>query len=68
MQVEQAHAPGAVTLTIKTRLSAFAAGTVELRHAIDGQTVERSATVQPGENLLVDTVVTVGLSDFACVG
>src|SRR5690606_35810257 len=39
VQVDQAHGSNSVELSIKTRLFAFAQGSVELEHSIDGQVI-----------------------------
>ncbi|MFD2649036.1 glycoside hydrolase family 2 protein [Devosia albogilva] len=56
VQVDQVHDQNSVELSIKTRLFAFAAGEVELQHAIDGQVITDTVAVQQGENLVVHTV------------
>jgi len=49
--VVQAHASKAVELTVTTRVFAFAEGSVELSHEIDGQHLGGLVPVQPGENV-----------------
>jgi len=56
VQVEQVHGHDSVELSIKTRLFAFAAGSVEIEHRIDGQVITDKVVVQPGENLLTHNV------------
>jgi len=56
VQVEQAHGESGVELSIRTRLFAFAAGTVELEHRIAGQVVTDKLAVQAGENVFTHTV------------
>jgi beta-mannosidase len=53
VQVEQAHARNSVELTIKTRVFAFAEGTVELSHEIDGQRIGGRLPVHSGDNFFV---------------
>ncbi|MCF1741783.1 beta-mannosidase [Paradevosia shaoguanensis] len=53
VQVDQAHGKKSVELQITTRLFAFAEGSVEISHAIDGQTITDKVVVRPGENVLV---------------
>ena len=55
VQVEQAHARNSVELSIRTRLFAFAHGTAEIEHRIDGQVVTDKVVVVPGR--LVNFVV-----------
>ena len=54
--VEQAHGETSVELSITTRVYAFAEGSVELMHEIDGQTIADKVVVRPGENTLVHNV------------
>ncbi|WP_173087478.1 glycoside hydrolase family 2 protein [Devosia sp. 1635] len=56
VQVDQLHRDGAVELTIRTRVFAFAAGEVSISHAIDGQSIRETVAVQRGENLLIHGV------------
>ncbi|WP_160297789.1 beta-mannosidase [Devosia chinhatensis] len=56
VQVDQAHGKDSVELSIKTRVFAFAEGSVELEHAIDGQVIADKVMVRPGENVLTHTV------------
>ena len=56
VQVEQAHGRTSVELSIRTRVFAFAEGSVELSHEIDGQRINDKVAVHPGENLLVSNV------------
>jgi len=51
--VEQAHGAGSVELAIKTRVFAFAAGSIELIHEIAGQKIVDKVAVRPGENVFV---------------
>lgn len=50
--VEQAHGKKSVELSITTRVFAFAEGSVELSHEIDGQRIDDKVVVRPGENVL----------------
>jgi beta-mannosidase len=50
--VEQAHGRHSVELSIKTRLFAFAHGSAEIEHRIDGQVITDKIAVVPGENLV----------------
>ncbi len=56
VQVEQKHTKGKCALTITTRVHAFAEGTVNLTHTIDGQMVGGSKKVMPGENVFTHRV------------
>ncbi len=56
VQIRQKHAPGACELTITTRVFAFASGTVDLVHRIDGQTIGGKRDVVAGETVFVDTL------------
>ncbi|MHA6691556.1 beta-mannosidase [Devosia sp. A449] len=56
VQVDQAHGSNSVELSIKTRLFAFAHGSVELEHHIDGQVIADKLMVQPGENLFTHNI------------
>ncbi len=56
VQVDQAHGKTSVELAIKTRVFAFAEGSVELAHVIDGQTVADKVMVRPGENVFNHTI------------
>ncbi|MET3926153.1 glycoside hydrolase family 2 protein [Devosia sp. 2618] len=56
VQVDQVHGSTSVELSIKTRLFAFAHGSVELEHIIDGQVVTDKVIVQPGENVFTHNV------------
>jgi beta-mannosidase len=56
VQVEQAHGRNSVELAITTRLTAFAEGTVEIEHAIDGQTIVDKVHVRAGEHAFTQTV------------
>ncbi len=56
VQVAQSHGDGACELTITTRVTAFAAGEVELTHRIDGRTIGGKRAVRAGDNVLVDTL------------
>jgi beta-mannosidase len=51
--VEQAHGNNSVELSITTRVFAFAEGSVELTHEIDGQSLTDKVVVRPGENSFV---------------
>lgn len=51
--VEQAHGNNSVELSITTRVFAFAEGSVELTHEIDGQTLTDKVVVRAGENSFV---------------
>ncbi|MDP1730853.1 MAG: glycoside hydrolase family 2 protein [Devosia sp.] len=51
VQVQQAHGRKSVELSITTRVFAFAEGSVELSHAIDGQRLDDKVAVRPGENV-----------------
>ncbi len=51
--VDQAHGNNSVELSITTRVFAFAEGSVELTHEIDGQTLTDKVVVRPGENSFV---------------
>ncbi len=53
VQVEQAHGKKSVELSITTRVFAFAEGSVELNHAIDGQRIDDKVVVRPGENVFI---------------
>jgi beta-mannosidase len=50
--VRQSHGKSWVKLSMKTHIHAFAAGTVEFRHEIDGQTVGGTIEVKAGDNVL----------------
>ncbi len=50
--VEQAHGKKSVELSITTRVFAFAEGSVELTHEVDGQKLADKVVVRPGENAL----------------
>lgn len=52
VQVFQKHRQNKCTLTIVTRLHAFADGQVELKHNIDGQTIGGKKKVAAGENVI----------------
>ncbi|MCB9993452.1 MAG: glycoside hydrolase family 2 protein [Hyphomicrobiaceae bacterium] len=52
VQVDQRHANGNVTLSLKTRIHAVAQGEVNLIHSIAGQVIEKTHQVSPGENEL----------------
>jgi beta-mannosidase len=54
--VEQAHGKKSVELAITTRVFAFAEGSVELTHEIDGQKLADKVVVRPGENTFVHNV------------
>jgi len=54
--VEQAHGKKSVELSITTRVFAFAEGSVELTHEIDGQKLSDKLVVRPGENVFVHNV------------
>ena len=54
--VEQAHGKKSVELSITTRVFAFAEGSVELTHEIDGQKLADKVVVRPGENTFVHNV------------
>ena len=54
--VEQAHGRKSVELSITTRVFAFAEGSVELTHEIDGQKLADKVVVRPGENTFVHNV------------
>jgi beta-mannosidase len=54
--VEQAHGKKAVELSITTRVFAFAEGSVELTHEIDGQKLVDKVVVRPGENTFTHNV------------
>lgn len=49
--VEQVHGKKSVELSITTRVFAFAEGSVELMHEIDGQKLADKVVVRPGENV-----------------
>ena len=51
VEVTQAHGKKSVELSIRTRVFAFAEGSVELSHEIDGQTIADKVVVRPGENV-----------------
>jgi beta-mannosidase len=51
VQVEQAHGKKSVELSIKTHVFAFASGSVEIGHQIDGQTIADKVVVVAGDNL-----------------
>ena len=53
VQVDQAHGKKSVELSIRTRVFAFAQGSVELAHEIDDQVITEKVAVVPGENLFV---------------
>src|SRR5690606_29991637 len=55
--VAQSHANSSVELTITTRVFAFAEGSVELSHEIDGQRVGGAVPVRPGEDVFTHSVV-----------
>ena len=55
-QVDQAHGKKSVELSIRTRVFAFAEGSVELGHEIDGQTIADKVVVRPGENVFTHNV------------
>lgn len=54
--VVQAHGKKSVELAITTRVFAFAGGTVELMHEIDGQKLVDKLVVAPGENTFTHNV------------
>ncbi len=54
--VEQAHGSNAVELSITTRLFAFAHGSAEIEHRIDGQVVADKVAVVPGANAFTHNV------------
>ncbi|MDP3317107.1 MAG: glycoside hydrolase family 2 protein, partial [Devosia sp.] len=54
--VEQVHGKKSVELSITTRVFAFAEGSVELTHEIDGQQLVDKVVVRPGENTFVHNV------------
>lgn len=56
VQVEQAHGKKSVELSITTRLFAFAEGSVEVSHEIDGQRIDDKLAVRPGENVFTHNV------------
>jgi len=56
VQVEQAHGKSSVELAIKTRVFAFAEGSVELTHEIAGNKIVDKVAVRPGENVFTHTV------------
>ncbi|GGF29005.1 beta-mannosidase [Youhaiella tibetensis] len=56
VQVDQAHGKKSVELSIATRVYAFAEGSVELGHTIDGQVIADKVVVRPGENVFVHNV------------
>ena len=51
VEVAQAHGRKSVELSVRTRVFAFAEGSVELSHAIDGQRIDDKVMVRPGENV-----------------
>jgi beta-mannosidase len=51
VEVTQAHGKKSVELSIRTRVFAFAEGSVQLSHQIDGQTINDKVVVRPGENV-----------------
>ncbi|MEQ1768851.1 MAG: glycoside hydrolase family 2 protein [Devosia sp.] len=53
VEVTQAHGRNSVELSIKTRLFAFAEGSVEVTHTIDGQRIDDKVAVRPGENVFI---------------
>jgi len=54
--VEQAHGRKSVELSITTRVFAFAEGSVELTHEIEGQKLADKVVVRPGENTFVHNI------------
>ncbi|KKC39937.1 hypothetical protein WH87_06615 [Devosia epidermidihirudinis] len=56
VQVDQVHGEHSVELSIKTHLFAFAPGTVELQHSIDGQLVADKFVLASGDNTIVQNV------------
>jgi beta-mannosidase len=54
--VEQSHGRKSVELAITTRVFAFAEGSVELTHEIDGQKLADKVVVRPGENVFTHNV------------
>lgn len=54
--VEQAHGKKSVELSITTRVFAFAEGSVELTHEVDGQKLADKVAVRPGENVFTHNV------------
>jgi beta-mannosidase len=54
--VEQVHGRKSVELSITTRVFAFAEGSVELTHEVDGQKLADKVAVRPGENTFVHNV------------
>ncbi|WP_052950327.1 beta-mannosidase, partial [Devosia limi] len=56
VQVDQAHGEHSVELSIKTRVFAFAQGSVELAHSVDGQLITDKVAVHPGENVFTQNV------------
>jgi beta-mannosidase len=53
VEVTQAHAKNSVELSIRTRLFAFAHGSAEITHKLDGQTIVDKVSVVPGDNVVV---------------
>lgn len=56
VQVEQAHGKKSVELSITSRVFAFAEGSVELTHEVDGQKLADKVAVRPGENVFTHNV------------
>ncbi|MCW5720279.1 MAG: glycoside hydrolase family 2 protein [Devosia sp.] len=56
VQIDQTHGEHAVELAIKTHIHAFAAGSVNIEHAIDGQVIADTVAVQKGDNVFTHTV------------
>lgn len=56
VQVAQAHGRKSVELSVTTRVFAFAEGSVELSHEIDGQRIDDKVVVRPGENLFTHNI------------
>ncbi len=54
--VEQTHGKKSVELSITTRVFAFAEGSVELMHEVDGQKLHDKVVVRPGENVFTHNV------------
>ncbi len=54
--VEQVHGRKSVELSITTRVFAFAEGSVELMHEVDGTKLADKVVVRPGENAFVHNV------------
>ena len=56
VQVEQSHGRNSVELSVQTSVFAFAEGTTEIEHKIDGHIIIDKFRVAPGENRFTQTV------------